>query len=147
MSLGRLRRNAFGRRDIEKRYSSRHNQIVRSGRRQRGYPMIKYIIKAEFTLVDGTILRTEKFVATGEYEEEALNDASKRCDKIATEMTLELKDLVTYVYTGEVAKDDRQIIGGNGITEGPMSEFEANERIIELIEEFPDTKFEIKEVK
>ena len=109
--------------------------------------MIKYIIKAEFTLVDGTILRTEKFVATGEYEEEALNDASKRCDKIATEMTLELKDLITYVYTGEVVKDDKQIVGDNGITEGPMSEFEANKRILELIKEFPETKFEIKEVK
>ena len=62
-------------------------------------------------------------------------------------MTLELKDLITYVYTGEVVKDEKQIVGDNGITEGPMSEFEANERIIELIEEFPDTKFEIKEVK
>ena len=39
------------------------------------------------------------------------------------------------------------IVGDNGIVEGPMSEFEANERIIELIEEFPETKFEIKEVK
>lgn len=39
------------------------------------------------------------------------------------------------------------IVGDNGIVEGPMSEFEANERVIELIEEFPDTKFEIKEVK
>ena len=39
------------------------------------------------------------------------------------------------------------IVGDNGIVEGPMSEFEANKRIIELIEEFPDTKFEIKEVK
>ena len=74
--------------------------------------MIKYIINAQYTLVDGTILRTEDFVVTG-----------------------------------EVAKDDHQIIGDNGITEGPMSEFEANERIIELIEEFPETKFEIKEVK
>ena len=62
-------------------------------------------------------------------------------------MTLELKDLITYVYTGEVVKDDKQIVGDNGITEGPMSEFEANERILELIEEFPETKFEIKEVK
>ena len=109
--------------------------------------MIKYIITAQFTLVDGTVLKTNKFVATGEYEEQALDNASRRCDKIATEMTHEIKDLVTYIYTGEVAKDDRQIIGGNGITEGPMSEFEANERIIELIEEFPDTKVEIKEVK
>lgn len=109
--------------------------------------MIKYIINAQFTLVDGTVLETEDFVVTGDYEEEALDKASKHCDKIATEMTLELKDLVTYVYTGEVAKDDHQIVGDNGIVEGPMSEFEANERIIELIEEFPDTKFEIKEVK
>ena len=60
---------------LQKAKPSRHNQVVRSGRRQRSYPMIKYIINAEFTLVDGTILRTEKFVATGEYEEEALNDA------------------------------------------------------------------------
>ena len=109
--------------------------------------MIKYIINAQFTLVDGTVLETEDFVVTGDYEEEALNNASKHCDKIATKKTLEIKDLVTYVYTGEIAKDDRQIVGDNGITEGPMSEFEANERIIELIEEFPDTKFEIKEVK
>ena len=109
--------------------------------------MIKYIINAQFTLVDGTVLETEDFVVTGDYEEEALDKASKRCDKIATEMTLELKDLITYVYTGEVVKDDKQIVGDNGIIEGPMSEFEANERIIELIEEFPDTKFEIKEIK
>lgn len=109
--------------------------------------MIKYIITAQFTLVDGTVLRTDKFVITGEYEEQALDNASRRCDKIATEMTHKINDLVTYVYTGEVAKDDRQIVGDNGITEGPMSEFEANERIIELIEEFPDAKFEIEEVK
>lgn len=109
--------------------------------------MIKYIIKAQYTLVDGTVLETENFVATGDYEEEALDKASKHCDKIATKKTLEIKDLVTYVYTGEVAKDDKQIVGDNGITEGPMSEFEANERILELIEEFPETKFEIKEVR
>lgn len=109
--------------------------------------MIKYIINAQFTLVDGTVLETENFVVTGDYEEEALDKASKHCDKIATKKTLEIKDLVTYVYTGEVAKDDRQIIGDNGITEGPMSEFEVSERILELVEEFPDTKFEIKEVK
>ena len=109
--------------------------------------MIKYIITAQFTLVNGTVLRTDKFVATGEYEEEALDNASKRCDKIATEMTLGIKNLVTYVYTGEVAKDNCQIVGDNGITEGPMSDLEANERIRELVEEFPDTKFEIKEVK
>jgi hypothetical protein len=109
--------------------------------------MIKYIIKAQYTLVNGTVLETENFVVTGDYEEEALDKASKHCDEIATKKTLEIKDLVTYVYTGKVAKDDKQIIGDNGIVEGPMSEFEANERIIELIEEFPDTKFEIKEVK
>ena len=109
--------------------------------------MIKYIIKAQYTLVNGTVLETENFVVTGDYEEEALDKASKHCDEIATKKTLEIKDLVTYVYTGQVAKDDKQIIGDNGIVEGPMSEFEANERIIELIEEFPDTKFEIKEVK
>ena len=109
--------------------------------------MIKYIINAQFTTVDGTVLETEDFIVTGNYEEEALDKASKHCDKIATKKTLEIKDLVTYVYTGEVAKDNRQIVGDNGIIEGPMSEFEANERIIELIEEFPDIKFEIKEVK
>ena len=109
--------------------------------------MIKYIINAQFTLVDGTVLETEDFVVTGDYEEEALDKASNHCDKIATKKTLEIKDLVTYVDTGGVAKDDRQIIGDNGITEGPMSEFEANKRILELIEEFPETKFEIKEVK
>lgn len=109
--------------------------------------MIKYIINAQYTLVDGTVLETEDFVVTGDYEEEALDKASKHCDKIATKKTLEIKDLVTYVYTGEVAKDDYQIIGDNGIIEGPISEFEANKRILELIKEFPDAKFEIKEVK
>lgn len=39
------------------------------------------------------------------------------------------------------------IVGDNGIIEGPMSKSEANERILELIEEFPDTKFKIKEVE
>ena len=109
--------------------------------------MIKYIIKAQYTLVDGTVLETENFVVTGDYEEEALDKASKHCDKIATKKTLEIKDLVTYVYTGKVAKDDKQIVGDNGIVEGPMSEFEASERLFELVEEFPDTKFEIKEVE
>lgn len=109
--------------------------------------MVKYIITAQYTLVDGTVLETEKFVTTGKYEEEALDNASKHCDKTATKKTHEINDLVTYVYTGEVAKDDKQIVGDNGITEGPMSEFEANERILELIEGFPETKFEIKEVK
>lgn len=109
--------------------------------------MIKYIITTQFTLVDGTVLETEKFVVTGKHEEEALDKASEHCDKIATKKTHEINDLVTYVYTGEVAKDDKQIVGDNGITEGPMSEFEANERLLELVEEFPETKFEIKEVK
>lgn len=109
--------------------------------------MIKYVITAQYTLVDGTVLETEDFVVTGDYEEEALDKASKHCDKIATKKTLEIKDLVTYVYTGEVAKDDRQIVGDNGITEGPMCEFEANERLLELIEDYPEAKFEIKEVK
>lgn len=109
--------------------------------------MIKYIIKAQYTLVDGTVLETENFVVTGDYEEEALDKASKHCDKIATKKTLEIKDLVTYVYTGKVAKDDKQIVGDNGIVEGPMNEFEANERLFELMEEFHDTKFEIKEVE
>lgn len=109
--------------------------------------MIKYIIKAQYTLVDGTVLETENFVVTGDYEEEALDKASKHCDKIATKKTLEIKDLVTYVYTGKVAKDDKQIVGDNGTVEGPMSEFEANERLFELMEEFSDTKFEIKEVE
>ena len=109
--------------------------------------MIKYIITAQYTLVDGTVLETEKFVVIGEYEEKALDKASEHCDKIATKKALEINDLVTYVYTGEVAKDDKQIVGDNGIIEGPMSEFEANERLLELIEEFPEANFKIKEVK
>lgn len=109
--------------------------------------MIKYLITAQFTLVDGTLLKTKTFLSKGNDQDEALNDASKQCDKIATQMTKDVSDLVTYVYTGKETKDDRQIVGDNGITEGPMSEFEANERLIELIEEFPDVKFEIKEVK
>lgn len=76
-----------------------------------------------------------------------MNDASKQCDKIATQMTKDAGDLVTYVYTGKETKDDKQIVGDNGIIEGPMSEFEVNERIFELIEEFPNAKFKIKEVK
>ncbi len=39
------------------------------------------------------------------------------------------------------------IVGDNGIIEGPMSKEEVGERLLELVEEFPDTKFEIKEVK
>lgn len=39
------------------------------------------------------------------------------------------------------------IVGDNGIVEGPMSEFEANERILTLMYDYPDTKFEIKEVE
>lgn len=109
--------------------------------------MVKYVITAQYTLVDGTVLETENFVVTGDYEEEALDNASRHCDKIATKKTFEIKNLVTYVYTGKVANDDKQIVGDNGIVEGPMSDFEANERILELIEEFPETRFEIKEVK
>lgn len=110
--------------------------------------MIKYVITAQFTLVDGTLLKTETLLGKGNDQDEALNDASKQCDKIATQMTKDTGDLVTYVYTGKETKDDKQIVGDNGITEGPMSEFEANERILELVEEFPDIKyFEIKEVK
>ena len=61
--------------------------------------MIKYSIKAEFTLVDGTILRTEKFVATGEYEEEALNDASKRCEAVCNEIKRDAGYEAVYQYT------------------------------------------------
>lgn len=67
---------------LQKAKPSRHNQVVRSGRRQRSYLVIKYTI-----------------------------------------------------------------VGDNGIIEGPMNKEEANERLLELVEEFPDTKFEVKEVK
>lgn len=109
--------------------------------------MIKYIITAQFTLVDGTLLKTKTLLSKGNDQDEALNEASKQCDKIATQMTKDAGDLVTYVYTGKETKDDKQIVGDNGIIEGPMSEFEVNERIFELIEEFPNAKFKIKEVK
>lgn len=109
--------------------------------------MIKYVITAQFTLVDGTLLKTKTFLSKGKDRDEALNDASEQCDKIATQMTKDAGELVTYVYTGKETKDDKQIVGDNGIIEGPMSEFEVNERIFELIEEFPGTKFKIKEVK
>lgn len=109
--------------------------------------MIKYVITAQFTLVDGTLLKTKIFLSKGKDQDEALSDASKQCDKIATQMTKDAGELVTYVYTGKETKDDRQIIGDNGIVEGPMSEFEANERILELMYDYLDTKFEIKEVK
>ena len=39
------------------------------------------------------------------------------------------------------------IVGDNGIVEGPMSKSKANERILELMYDYPETKFEIKEVK
>lgn len=39
------------------------------------------------------------------------------------------------------------IVGDNGIVEGPMSKSEAKERIFALMYDYPETKFEIKEVK
>lgn len=39
------------------------------------------------------------------------------------------------------------IVGDNGIVEGPMSKSEANERILELMYDYLETKFEIKEVE
>lgn len=39
------------------------------------------------------------------------------------------------------------IVGDNGIIEGPMNKSEANERILELMYDYLETKFEIKEVK
>ena len=76
-SRWKLRRNAFGRRDIEKRYSSRHNQVVRSGRRQRSYPMISKFYKINFDVIidDKTISKEEFETSLHETKQQCLDEA------------------------------------------------------------------------
>ena len=119
--------------------------------------MFYYVCKAKY-LWQNEEVSTETFQVCAETKEAALEKANCHCDKTVKQIVYSFKSAaeklgkeidvnIIYVFTGEWQEAKFKIIGDNGITEGPMSEFEANERIIGLIEEFPDTKFEIEEVK
>ena len=54
---------------------------------------------------------------------------------------------IIYVFTGEWQEAKFKIIGDNGIIVGPVTEYEANEQKFDLMRDYPDAKFEIKEVK
>ena len=63
------------------------------------------------------------------------------------EVSKEINVNIIYVFTGEWQEAKFKIIGDNGIIVGPVTEYEANEQRFALMHDYPDTKFEIKEVK
>lgn len=87
------------------------------------------------------------FQVEGETKEAALEAANNKCDRITGEIKRDAKITVIYSHTGEFQEANKQIVGDNGIIEGPMTEYEANDRIPDLMYEFEDVYFEIKEIE
>lgn len=119
--------------------------------------MFYYVCNAKY-LWQNEEISAETFQVCAETKEAALEKANCHCDKTVNQIVCSFKSAarklgkeidanIIYVFTGEFQEAKLEVVGDNGITVGPVTEFKANERILELIEEFPDTKFEIKEVK
>lgn len=109
---------------------------------------MKYLVtKANFVTHEGTELFKRTFQVEGETPADALKAANQKRDKIAIEESDALGVHIEYSYTGDFVEANLKIVGGNGMVVAPLTEFEANETLKELIEQFPETRFEVKEVK
>lgn len=119
--------------------------------------MFYYVCKAKY-LWQNEEVSTETFQVYAETKEAALEKANCHCDKTANQIVRSFKSAaeklgkeidvnIIYVFTGEWQEAKFKIIGDNGIIEGPMTEYEANNRIQNLMYEFEDVYFEIKEIE
>lgn len=91
-------------------------------------------------------------------KEKALEKAHHICDKTANDLIWSFKKAakkirkkievnIVPVLTGEFQEEKFALIGDTGIIVGPMTEYDANERKFDLMYDYPNVKFEIKEVK
>ena len=119
--------------------------------------MFYYVCKAKY-LRQNEEVGAETFQVCAETKEAALEKANCHCDKTAKQIVCNFKVAaeklgkkidtnIIYVFTGEWQEAKFKIIGDNGIIVGPVTEYEANEQRFALMHDYPETKFEIKEVK
>ena len=118
--------------------------------------MFYYVCKAKY-LRQNEEVGAETFQVCAETKEAALEKANCHCDKTAKQIVCNFKVAaeklgkkidtnIIYVFTGEIQEAKFKIIGDNGITVGPVTEYEANNQKSDLMYEYPEAKFEIKEV-
>ena len=119
--------------------------------------MFYYVCKAKY-LWQNEEVSTETFQVCAETKEAALEKANCHCDKTVNQIVCSFKSAaeklgkeinvnIIYVFMGEWQEAKFKIIGDNGITVGPLTEYEVHKQMSDLINEYPDVKFEIKEVK
>ena len=119
--------------------------------------MYNYICKAKY-LNQNEEIGVETFQVRAKTKEEALERAHYICDKTANDLIWSFKKAakklkkkfdvnIVPVFTGEFQEEKFALIGDNGIIVGPMTEYDANERKFDLMYDYPNVKFEIKEVK
>lgn len=128
--------------------------------------MFYYVCKAKY-LRQNEEVGAETFQVCAETKEAALEKANCHCDKTAKQIICNFKVAakklgkkidtnIIYVFTGEFQEAKFEIVGDNGITVGvigdngikvgPVTEYEANNQKSDLMYEYPEAKFEIKEV-
>lgn len=118
--------------------------------------MFYYVCKAKY-LRQNEEVGAETFHVCAETKEAALEKANCHCDKTAKQIVCNFKVAaeklgkkidtnIIYVFTGEWQEAKFKVIGDNGITVGPVTEYEANNQKSDLMYEYPEAKFEIKEV-
>ena len=119
--------------------------------------MFYYVCKAKY-LWQNEKVSTETFQVCAKTKEAALEKANCHCDKTVKQIVCSFKSVaeklgkeidvnIIYVFTGEWQEAKFEIVGNNGITVGPLTEYEANEQRFDLMRDYPDAKFEIEEVK
>ena len=119
--------------------------------------MFYYVCKAKY-LWQNEEVSTETFQVCAETKEAALEKANCHCDKTVNQIVCSFKSAaeklgkeidvnIIYVFTGEWQEAKFEIVGDNGIMVGPVTEYEANNQKSDLMYEYPEAKFEIKEVK
>ena len=119
--------------------------------------MFYYVCKAKY-LWQNEEVSTETFQVCAETKEAALEKANCHCDKTVKQIVCSFKSAaeklgkeidanIIYVFTGEWQEAKFKIIGDNGIIVGPVTEYEANEQSFALTHDYPETEFEVKEVK
>ena len=94
--------------------------------------MFYYVCKAKY-LWQNEEVSTETFQVCAETKEAALEKANCHCDTTVNQIVCSFKSAAEKL--------------SNGIIVSPVTEYEANEQRFALMHDYPETKFEIKEVK
>ena len=86
---------------LQKAKPSRHNQVVRSGRRQRGYPMINKFYKINFEVIigDKTISKEGFETSLHETKQQCLDEAHQYCMNLCNKITKLTGNATTYNWT------------------------------------------------